>query len=74
MAGVESDSETIVLRVDNEGHIVRLDKLGNFPVDTYFQQKVADLIDPPPQTEIFRAEASEILVYPPEMQSADGDG
>ena len=74
VAGVESDSETIVLRVDNEGHIVRLDKLGNFPVDTYFQQKVADLIDPPPQTEIFHAEASEILVYPPEIQSADGDG
>jgi hypothetical protein len=63
-------AETVILRLDNEGHIVRLDNLGGFPRDTYFQQKAADLMDTPPQNQMFGPEASEILVYPPGMQPA----
>ena len=65
-SGTESDSESIVLRVDDEGYIVRLDRLVGMPLDFYFQQKAADLLDSPPQTEMFASEAAEILVYPPE--------
>jgi len=62
----ESDNVSVILRVDDEGYIVRLDGLAGMPLDFYFQQKAADLIDPPPQTVIFDSEAAEILVYPPE--------
>jgi hypothetical protein len=62
----ESNKESVILRVDDEGHIVRLDGLVGMPLDFYFQQKAADLIDPPPQTLMFASEAAEILVYPPE--------
>ncbi|UCG22592.1 MAG: hypothetical protein JSW55_10430 [Chloroflexota bacterium] len=61
----ESYDVTMILRVDDEGYIVRLDGLAGFPLDWYFQQKVADLLDPPPPEEIFGSEAAEILVYPP---------
>jgi hypothetical protein len=62
----ESNKVSVILRVDDEGYIVRLDGLAGMPLDFYFQQKAADLIDPPPQTVIFASEAAEILVYPPE--------
>jgi hypothetical protein len=62
----ESNKASVILYVDDEGHIVRLDGLAGMPLDFYFQQKAADLIDPPPQTVIFDSEAAEILVYPPE--------
>lgn len=65
-SGTESDSESIVLRVDDEGYIVRLDHLGLFPVDSWLRQKTADLIDPPPPIGMFSSEAAEILVYPPD--------
>lgn len=65
-SGGESGAESVVLRVDDEGYIVRLDGLGGMPIDFYFQQMVADLIDPPPQSVIFSSESAEILVYPPE--------
>ena len=62
----ESNNVSVILRVDDEGYIVRLDGLVGMPLDFYFQQKAADLIDPPPQTVMFASEAAEILVYPPE--------
>ena len=62
----ESNKESVILRVDDEGYIVRLDGLVGIPLDFYFQQKAADLLDPPPQTVMFASEAAEILVYPPE--------
>ncbi|MGB3716682.1 MAG: hypothetical protein WA996_19860 [Candidatus Promineifilaceae bacterium] len=61
----ESNNVSVILRVDDEGYIVRLDGVG-IPLDFYFQQKAADLIEPPPETVIFASEAAEILVYPPE--------
>jgi hypothetical protein len=67
-SGGDSATESIVLRVDNEGYIVRLDGLGGMPLDFYFQQMAADLLDPPPESVIFGSEAAEILVYPPESQ------
>ena len=71
----ELDIESVVVRVDDEGYIVRLDFLGGMPLDFYFQQKAADLMDPPPETIMFSSEAAEIFVYPPEMQpEAGGDG
>ena len=57
---------SVILRVDDEGYIVRLDGLGGIPLDFYFEQKVADLLETPPQDVIFGSEAAEILVYPPE--------
>lgn len=63
--------ESVVLRVDKEGYIVRLDNLGGFPLDSYFQQKAAGLINPPPDSVIFGPEAAEILVYPPGMTPSD---
>jgi hypothetical protein len=73
-SGGESGPGSIVLRLDTEGYIVRLDGLGGMPLDFYFQQVAADLLDPPPDTIIFRSEAAEILVYPPGMQpAAEGD-
>jgi hypothetical protein len=62
----ESNNVSVILRVDDEGYIVRLDGLVGMPLDFYFQQKAADLLDPPPQTVMFASEAAEILVYPPE--------
>jgi hypothetical protein len=62
----ESNMESVILRVDNEGYIVRLDGLAGMPLDFYFQQMAADLIEAPPETVIFASEADEILVYPPE--------
>ncbi len=62
----QSNNVSVILRVNDEGYIVRLDGLAGMPLDFYFQQKAADLIDPPPQTVMFASEAAEILVYPPE--------
>ena len=62
----ESYNDSAILRVDDEGYIVRLDRLGGIPLDFYFEQKVADLLETPPQDVIFGSEAAEILVYPPE--------
>ena len=62
----ESNNVSVILHVDDEGYIIRLDGLVGIPLDFYFQQMAADLIDPPPQTMIFASEAAEILVYPPE--------
>jgi len=62
----EPNQGSVILRVDDEGYIVRLDSLGGMPLDFYFEQMAADLIDPPPQMEMFSSEAAEILVYPPE--------
>jgi hypothetical protein len=56
----------VILRVGNDGYIVRLDRLVGIPVDFYFQQMAADLISPPPEIEMFASEAVEILVYPTE--------
>ena len=66
MPSGELNNLSVILRVDDAGHIVRLDSLVGMPLDFYFQQKAADLIDPPPQTVMFASEAAEILVYPPE--------
>lgn len=62
----DSNIHSVILRIDEEGHIVRLDFLGGMPLDFYFQQMAADLLGPPPQGAIFSSEAAEILVYPPE--------
>ena len=62
----ESNNVSVILSVDDEGYIVRLDRLGGIPLDFYFEQKVADLLETPPQDVIFGSEAAEILVYPPE--------
>lgn len=62
----EADNDSVILRVDGDGYIVRLDSLGGMPLDFYLQQMVADLLETPPQDVIFASEAAEILVYPPE--------
>jgi hypothetical protein len=62
----EASQGSVIIRVDQEGYIVRLDGLGGMPLDFYFQQMAAGLIDAPPQSLIFTPEAAEILVYPPE--------
>ncbi len=62
-----SYNDSVILRIDDEGYIVRVDFLGGMPLDFYFEQKVADLLETPPQTVMFGSEAAEILVYPPEM-------
>ena len=62
----ESGIESVVVRVDDEGYIVRLDFLGGIPLDFYFQQMAADLMERPPEMIMFSSEAAEILVYPPE--------
>jgi hypothetical protein len=72
ISGSESDTESVLLRVNDEGYIVRLDGLGGMPLDFYFQQMAADLIEPPPETVIFGSEAAEILVYPRGMQPVEG--
>lgn len=66
-SGGESGTKSVVLRIDDEGYIVRLDGLGGMPLDYYFQQMAADLLDSPPEPVIFSSEAAEILVYPPGM-------
>ena len=68
LSAAESHNESVILRIDDDGYIVRLDGLGSMPPDFYFLQKAADLIDPPPETVIFASEAAEILVYPPEFE------
>ena len=64
----ESNNISVILRVNDEGYIVRLDRLVGIPLDFYFQQMAADLLGPPPQGVIFGPEMSEILVYPPEFE------
>lgn len=66
-AGGDTGSETRIVRVDDTGAIVRLDSIGMMPVDLFFQQMVADLLDSPPESSMFSSEAAEILLYPPEM-------
>ncbi len=63
----ESYNDFVILRVDDEGYIVRLDRLGGMTLDFYFEQKVADLLETPPQSVMFASEAADILVYPPEI-------
>jgi len=65
-ASGESNDTAVILRVDNDGYIVRLDSLVGIPLDFYFQQMAADLVATPPEIEMFATEAVEILVYPPE--------
>jgi hypothetical protein len=67
MPSEDSYNDSVILRVDDEGYIVRLDFLGGMPLEFYFEQKVADLLETPPQDVIFGSEAAEILVHPPEM-------
>lgn len=64
----EAEFESMVIRVDEEGYIVRLDYLGAIPPDFYFQQIAANLSESPPESQMFSPEAAEILVYPPEIQ------
>jgi hypothetical protein len=67
MPSEDSYNDSVILRVDDEGYIVRLDFLDGMPLEFYFEQKVADLLETPPQDVIFGSEAAEILVHPPEM-------
>jgi hypothetical protein len=71
-AGGDGGSETVVVRVDDEGTIVRLDFIRGIPADFYFQQRTADLMDATPESRMFSSEAAEILLYPLEIQPADG--
>ena len=66
---ISGGTGTVILRLDKEGHIVRLDNLGGFPRDIYFQQKAANQMNTPPQDLTFSPEAAEILVVPPGMES-----
>ena len=51
----------MVVRVNNEGCIVRLDHLSAMPAEFYFKQKAADMQGSPPEPIVLGSEAVEIL-------------